>query len=212
MIIYTFTPPGVLKISLAGANNSVPKTGLMPCIIIVHVYTCNYSGAEKHRRPLAFPGTRQFYTPAPPHCGISQFPCHIFCVQICHPRALLCYAVNQIIIISTARTPPNSSPITVTADTSLCSSRTASNNFLVLSAPSVITCGCLLILKNFSSGFRNPLLLAASTGPISDSTSDPVAWALKEKLAPWIFSSATHFLTASSFLEVQQLVSVAIFS
>ena len=40
------TPPsGVLKISLAGANNSVPTTGLTPCIIIVHVYTCNYSGA-----------------------------------------------------------------------------------------------------------------------------------------------------------------------
>ena len=28
---------GVLKISLAGANNSVPTTGLTPCIIIVHV-------------------------------------------------------------------------------------------------------------------------------------------------------------------------------
>ena len=48
---------GVLKISLAGANNSVPTTGLTPCIIIVHVYTCNciiivhvynYSGAEKN--------------------------------------------------------------------------------------------------------------------------------------------------------------------
>ena len=49
---------GVLKISLAGANNLVPTTGLTPCIIIVHVYTCNYSGTEKkHRRPLAFPGT-----------------------------------------------------------------------------------------------------------------------------------------------------------
>ena len=43
------TPPsGVLKISLAGANNLVPTTGLTPCIIIVHVYTCNYSGAEKN--------------------------------------------------------------------------------------------------------------------------------------------------------------------
>ena len=31
---------GVLKISLAGANNLVPTTGLTPCIIIVHVYTC----------------------------------------------------------------------------------------------------------------------------------------------------------------------------
>ena len=39
---------GVLKISLAGANNSVPTTGVTPCIIIVHVYTCNYSGAEKN--------------------------------------------------------------------------------------------------------------------------------------------------------------------
>ena len=65
---------GVLKISLAGANNLVPTTGLTPCIIIihvfaltlcyillsfffllymvfihviVHVYTCNYSGAKK---------------------------------------------------------------------------------------------------------------------------------------------------------------------
>ena len=28
----------LLKISLAGANNSVPTTGLTPCIIIVHVY------------------------------------------------------------------------------------------------------------------------------------------------------------------------------
>ena len=44
------TPPsGVLKISLAGANNLVPTTGLTPCIIIVHVYTCNYSGAEKKK-------------------------------------------------------------------------------------------------------------------------------------------------------------------
>ena len=40
--------PGVLKFSLAGANNSVPMTYLTPCIIIVHVYTCNYSGAEKN--------------------------------------------------------------------------------------------------------------------------------------------------------------------
>ena len=39
---------GVLKISLAGANNSVPTTGLTPCIIIIHVYTCNYSGAGKN--------------------------------------------------------------------------------------------------------------------------------------------------------------------
>ena len=39
---------GVLKISLAGANNSVPTTGLTPCIIIIHVYTCNYSGARKN--------------------------------------------------------------------------------------------------------------------------------------------------------------------
>ena len=39
---------GVLKISLAGANNLVPTTGLTPCIIIIHVYTCNYSGARKN--------------------------------------------------------------------------------------------------------------------------------------------------------------------
>ena len=39
---------GVLKISLAGANNLVPTTGLTPCIIIIHVYTCNYSGAGKN--------------------------------------------------------------------------------------------------------------------------------------------------------------------
>ena len=32
-IIYVLT--GVLNISLAGANNSVPTTGLTPCIIIV---------------------------------------------------------------------------------------------------------------------------------------------------------------------------------
>ena len=38
----------MLNISLAGANNLVPTTGLTPCIIIVHVYTCNYSGAEKN--------------------------------------------------------------------------------------------------------------------------------------------------------------------
>ena len=44
--LYTCT--GVLKISLAGANNSVPTTGLTPCIIIIHVYTCNYSGAGKN--------------------------------------------------------------------------------------------------------------------------------------------------------------------
>ena len=52
------TPPSwVLNISLAGANNSVPTKGLAPCIIIVHVYTCNYSGAgKKNRRLLAFPG------------------------------------------------------------------------------------------------------------------------------------------------------------
>ena len=34
---HTFT--GVLKISLAGANNFVPTTSLTPCIIIIHVYT-----------------------------------------------------------------------------------------------------------------------------------------------------------------------------
>ena len=39
---------GVLKISLAGANNLVPTTGLTPCIIIVHVYTCSYCGAKKN--------------------------------------------------------------------------------------------------------------------------------------------------------------------
>ena len=39
---------GVLKISLAGANNLVPTTSLTPCIIIIHVYTCNYSGAGKN--------------------------------------------------------------------------------------------------------------------------------------------------------------------
>ena len=42
------TSPGVLKISLAGANNLVPTTSLTPCIIIIHVYTCNYSGARKN--------------------------------------------------------------------------------------------------------------------------------------------------------------------
>ena len=40
---------GVLKMSLAGANNSVSMTCLTPCIIIVHVYTC--SGAEKTSTP-----------------------------------------------------------------------------------------------------------------------------------------------------------------
>ena len=39
---------GVLKISLAGANNLVPTTSLTPCIIIIHVYACNYSGAGKN--------------------------------------------------------------------------------------------------------------------------------------------------------------------
>ena len=38
----------MLKISLAGANNLVPTTSLTPCIIIIHVYTCNYSGARKN--------------------------------------------------------------------------------------------------------------------------------------------------------------------
>ena len=50
------TQTGVLKISLAGANNSVPTTGLTPCIIIVmyiHVIT---AAPKKHRRPLAFRG------------------------------------------------------------------------------------------------------------------------------------------------------------
>ena len=46
MIGHTHT--GVLKISLAGANNLVPTTSLTPCIIIIHVYTCNYSGARKN--------------------------------------------------------------------------------------------------------------------------------------------------------------------
>ena len=41
----------MLKISLAGANNSVPATGLTPSIIIVHIYTCIYSGAEKISTP-----------------------------------------------------------------------------------------------------------------------------------------------------------------
>ena len=39
---------GLFKISLAGAYNSVTTTGLTPCIIIVHAYTCIYSGAEKN--------------------------------------------------------------------------------------------------------------------------------------------------------------------
>ena len=34
--VKTFIIRGVLKISLAGANNSVPMTGLTPCIIIVY--------------------------------------------------------------------------------------------------------------------------------------------------------------------------------
>ena len=37
----SYTYAGELKISLAGANNSVPTTGLTPYIIIVHVYPCN---------------------------------------------------------------------------------------------------------------------------------------------------------------------------
>ena len=54
------TPPsGVFKISLAGANNSVPTTGLTPCIIIVHVYTCNYSGAEKTPTPTGISWRRE---------------------------------------------------------------------------------------------------------------------------------------------------------
>ena len=44
-VLYTYT--GVLKISLDGANNSVPTTSLTPCIIIVQVYTCNYSASKK---------------------------------------------------------------------------------------------------------------------------------------------------------------------
>ena len=49
IIIFLFIQlPGVLKISLAGANNLVPTTSLTPCIIIIHVYTCNYSGARKN--------------------------------------------------------------------------------------------------------------------------------------------------------------------
>ena len=39
---------GVLKISLAGANNLVPTTSLTPCIIIIHVYICIYRGAGKN--------------------------------------------------------------------------------------------------------------------------------------------------------------------
>ena len=46
--VYSDGITGVLKISLDGANNSVPMTGLTPCIVIVHVYTCNYSGTEKN--------------------------------------------------------------------------------------------------------------------------------------------------------------------
>ena len=46
IMVGAVTLTGVLKISLAGANNSVPTTGLTPCINIVHVHTCNYSGAE----------------------------------------------------------------------------------------------------------------------------------------------------------------------
>ena len=44
----TYIYTGVLKISLAGANNLVPTISLTPCIIIIHVYTCNYSGAGKN--------------------------------------------------------------------------------------------------------------------------------------------------------------------
>ena len=73
------TPPsGVLKISLAGANNLVPTTGLTPCIIIVHVYTCNYSGAEKKKPTpagiswhLEWLHSANFYTPPP--CARVEF-------------------------------------------------------------------------------------------------------------------------------------------
>ena len=50
---------GVLKISLAGANNLVPTTSLTPCIIIIHVYACNYSGAGKISTPADIPWRRE---------------------------------------------------------------------------------------------------------------------------------------------------------
>ena len=72
---------GVLKISVAEANNLVPTTGLTPCIFIVHVYTCNYNGAEKkHRRPLAFPGTvNGVIVPILHPCTICRVSYRIFC-------------------------------------------------------------------------------------------------------------------------------------
>ena len=48
---------GMLKISLAGANNSVPTTGLMPCSTCIYIHVIIVAPKEKkHRRPLAFPG------------------------------------------------------------------------------------------------------------------------------------------------------------
>ena len=89
---------GVLKISLAGANNSVPTTGLTPCINIVHVYTCYYSGTKKTSAPAGIPWRyewrqgamngvkRQFYTPGVCVCVcvcVRVSVCVIVCVCVC---------------------------------------------------------------------------------------------------------------------------------
>ena len=50
--------PGVLKISLAGANHSVPTTALTPCIIIVHVIIV---APKKTSTPAGIPWHREWH-------------------------------------------------------------------------------------------------------------------------------------------------------
>ena len=49
----------MLKISLAGANNSVPTTGLTPCIVIVHVYVIIVA-PKKTSTPPGIPWRREW--------------------------------------------------------------------------------------------------------------------------------------------------------
>ena len=58
--VYSDGITGVLKISLAGANNSVPMTGLTTCIIMVHVYTCIIVAPKKTLTPAGIPWHREW--------------------------------------------------------------------------------------------------------------------------------------------------------
>ncbi len=120
--------------------------------------------------------------------------------------------------------PPKSSPKTVTlsifSESVSILSLTASQTRLAFSFSPSRNSLCFSTPKKISPSLKYPPLLATITVgatvclfPATDSVdSRPLQGTVKEKLAPCIFSIATHFLMLSSFLESHLLVYRPIFS